>query len=137
MRFEKARTNFDPIPPETNEIARQTIDAAYKVHRHFGPGLLESIYEESLIYELTKRGLRVESQVVVPVYYEDLCLRGTLKLDLLIENALVVELKSVEALMPAHKAQLITYLKVSKHRLGLLINFGSYIFKDGINRVVL
>ena len=120
-----------------NQIAHQVVDCAYSVHRALGPGLLESVYEACLVHELTKRDLKVERQVVVPVNYDDVHLDAGLRLDLVVSNCLVVELKAAESLLPVHKAQLLTYLKLSGYRLGLLINFNVPVIKDGIRRIIL
>lgn len=118
-------------------MARQVVDAAYAVHKALGPGLLEGIYEVCLTHELSKRGLKVERQVVLPVFYDGLRLDAGLRLDLLVEGCLVVELKAVETILPLHQAQLLTDLKLSGHCLGLLINFNVSLIRDGIKRVVL
>jgi GxxExxY protein len=131
------KTPREPIPPETDLVAKQVVDAAYFVHRALGPGLLESVYEVCLVHELVKRGLKVERQVTLPVIYDGIRLDGGLRLDLVVGNCLVVELKTVEAILPVHKAQLLTYLKLSDYRLGLLINFNVSLIKQGIQRVIL
>ena len=136
MSFEHT-TSYEPLSAEINELVKKTVDAAYKVHMNLGPGLLENVYEECLIHELNKKGLRVESQVYVPIDYDGVRLKGGLRLDILVEKKVVIELKTVDVLMPVHKSQLLTYLKLTGHRLGLLINFNSGIFKDGIKRVIL
>ena len=123
-------------PLETNEISRIVIDAAMSVHTELGPGLLESIYETCLCYELNKRGLKVLKQVSLPVHYDNLELDSGFRLDLLIEDDVIVELKSVETLLPIHHAQLLTYLKLSNKHVGLLINFNTVHLKDGIKRMV-
>jgi len=128
---------YEPLPEKTNEVAKRTINAAYAVHTNLGPGLLESVYETCLIHELRNRGLIVESQVALPVNYQGIRLDGGLKLDILVNNCLIIEIKTVETILPVHKAQLLTYLKLSGHRLGLLINFNSALIKDGIKRVIL
>jgi GxxExxY protein len=102
------------------------------VHRALGPGLLESVYEVCLLHELNKRGLKVERQVLLPVVYDNLRLDAGPDLDLVVEKRVVVELKAVEVLLPVHKAQLLTYLKLSAHRLGLFVNFNSALIKQGI-----
>jgi GxxExxY protein len=107
------------------------------VHTTLGPGLLESVYEVCLLHELQKRGLKAERQVLLPVVYDGLRLDSGLRLDLVVENRVVVELKAVDTLLPVHKAQMLTYLKLSGHRLGLLINFNSILIKDGIHRIAL
>jgi len=119
-----------------NEIARQIVDACYKVHTTLGPGLLESVYEAVLFYELTKRGLKVERQVAVPIMYEDVRLEEGFRADLIVEEKVIIELKSVEKAAPVHKKQLLTYLRLADKRLGLLANFGEALIKDGISRVV-
>lgn len=129
--------NHKPIPPEVDAVARQVVDAALKVHSALGPGLLESVYEVCMAYELTRRGLRVERQVNLPVVYNEVRLEAGLRLDLLVEGCLIVELKAVETVQPLHLAQVLTYLKLSGHRLGLLINFNVARIKDGVQRVVL
>ena len=113
------------------------VDAAYAVHRALGPGLLESVYEVCLIHELNKRGLKVDRQVAVPVVYDDVRLDAGLRLDLVVENGVLVELKAVETILPVHHAQVLTYLKLSGLRLGLLINFNVPVIRDGIKRIVL
>ena len=119
-----------------NGVSGSIVDSAYRVHSVLGPGLLESVYEVCLLHELEKRGLRAEKQVL-PVVYDNLHLDAGLRLDLVVENRVVVELKAVEMLLPVHKAQVLTYLKLSGHRLGLLVNFNSALIKDGIQRIAL
>jgi GxxExxY protein len=116
--------------------AKQVIDAGLKVHRALGPGLLESAYELCLAHELNLRGLRVGRQVPLPVQYEGLRLEAGYRLDLVVEEAIIVEVKSVESLSRLHEAQLITYLKLSGLRLGLLMNFNVTLFRDGVRRLV-
>lgn len=119
-----------------NEIAHQVVDAAFKIHAQFGPGLLESAYEAMLVHELQKRGLQVAQQQPIPVLYDGVRLEVGYRADLVVEDKVIVELKSVEQVAPVHKKQLLTYLKVADKRLGLLINFGAILVKDGITRVV-
>jgi GxxExxY protein len=119
-----------------NEIAKIVIDAAIKVHRALGPGLLESVYEIVLAHELAKRGLKVERQALIPIEYNGLKFREGFRADVVVEEKIIVELKSVENIQPVHKKQLLTYLRLADMRLGLLINFGSALLKDGISRVV-
>ena len=119
-----------------NEIAREIVDAAYKIHTTLGPGLLESVYEAILAYELEKRGLRVTRQQPVPVAYETVKLDLGFRADLIVEDKVILELKSVERTAPVHKKQLLTYLKAADKRLGLLINFGAPLIKEGITRIV-
>ena len=118
-----------------NEISGAIVDAAYQLHARLGPGLLESVHEELLAYELTKRGLKYERQKPIPVRYDDRLLEVGFRADLIVEDAVIVELKSVENLAPVHKKQLLTYLKISGKQLGLLINFGAPLIKDGIVRI--
>lgn len=118
-----------------NEYATQNVDAAYKVHVAMGPGLLESVYETALEYELTSRGLLVERQVSIPVRYREVALDEGFRADLVVEESVIVELKSVEKLAPVAMKQLLTYLRLSDKRLGLLINFGESLIKNGIHRV--
>ncbi|QXE91566.1 GxxExxY protein [Geomonas subterranea] len=119
-----------------NEIASAVVDASYKVHKALGPGLLESVYETVLAYELQQRQIPVCRQQVLPVVYESLILDEGYRADLVIADKVIVELKSVEKIIPVHKKQLLTYLKLSNMKLGLLINFGDNLIKDGITRVV-
>lgn len=119
-----------------NDIAKQVVDAAYHIHSRLGPGLLESAYQAVLIHELRKRGLRVESEKPIPVIYDDVVLEVGYKADIVVEDLVIVELKAVEQTAPVHKRQLLTYLKLADKRLGLLINFGTALIKDGISRVV-
>ena len=119
-----------------NEIAREIVDSAYKIHRALGPGLLESAYEKILAYELSKRGLFVERQKPLPVVFEEVRLDEGYRTDLIVERLVIVELKAAEALKPVHRMQLLTYLRLSGLHLGLLINFCVPLIKDGIHRVV-
>lgn len=121
---------------ERNEISGAIVDAAMKVHSALGPGLLESAYAACLRHELIKRGFRVASEVPVPVVYDGIKLDAGYKLDLLVEDTVVVELKAIEALAPIHQAQIISYLKLAGKPIGLLINFHSLRLKDGIKRFV-
>lgn len=119
-----------------NEISKQVVDAAFKIHTKLGPGLLESVYEAVLAYELRKRGLRVVRQKPIPVVYEEVQLEDGFRADLVVEDKVILELKSVEAVAPVHKKQVLTYLRLSSLKLGLLINFGEELIKDGISRIV-
>jgi len=127
----------EPISEEVNQVSKQIVDAAFNVHSALGAGLLESVYEVCLEYELTKRGLSVERQLVLPVIYDNIKLEAGFRIDLLVNQCVIIELKAVETLLPVHTAQVITYLKLSQHRLGLLINFNVSLIKDGIKRIVL
>ena len=119
-----------------NEIAKTVVDAAFKVHTTLGPGLLESVYEAVMLFELQKRGLTVASQVKLPIQYESLPIENALRIDLLVDDKVVVELKAVDLVLPIHKKQLLTYLKLSGKKLGLMINFNEYFIKDGITRLI-
>jgi GxxExxY protein len=120
-----------------NQITHEIIGAAIEVHKHLGPGLLESAYEECLAHELQLRMLRVERQKPVPVVYKETKLECGYRLDLLVEGKIVVELKSIEGLGPIHEAIMMTYLRMSGHKLGLLINFNVNVLKDGVRRFIL
>jgi GxxExxY protein len=120
-----------------NELARKVYFCALRVHQNLGPGLLESAYEECLFYEIQKDGLFVEKQKPLPLVYEEVKLEIGYRLDLIVENKLILEIKAVEALNPVHLAQLLTYLKLSKCKLGLLMNFNVAKLKDGVKRVIL
>ena len=120
---------------QENEIARQIVDAAYIVHTRLGPGLLESVYELVLEYELLERGLGVRRQVSLPVIYGNLRVEGGYFVDLIVNDAVLVELKSVEQLAKVHQKQLLTYLRLADKRLGLLINFGGSLIGENIKRV--
>ena len=119
-----------------NEIAREIVDAVFHIHKALGPGLLETVYEVVLARELEKRGLRVVRQQPVPIVFGDLKFDEGFRADLVVEGKVIVELKSVEQIAPVHKKQLLTYLRLADKRLGLLINFGSAVIKDGISRIV-
>jgi GxxExxY protein len=119
-----------------NEIASQVVDAAFGVHKTLGPGLLESVYEVVLSHELRRRGLKAERQVPVQIKYDSLHFDEGFRADVLVEEKVILELKSVEKCLPVHKKQLLTYLRLADKRLGLLINFGEELIKDGISRVV-
>jgi GxxExxY protein len=121
---------------ELNEISGQVVDAAMKVHTVLGPVLLESAYEACPLFELHKRGLRAKSQVELPVIYEDVKIDVGYRMDLLVEDQVIVELKAIEKVLPIHEAQLLSYLKLSGTKLGLLINFNVERLKDGIKRMV-
>jgi len=119
-----------------NEITHEIIGAAIEVHKRLGPGLLESAYEECLAHELRLRNIRVDQQVALPVVYKETKLECGYRLDLLVEGRIVVELKSVESLAPIHEAIILTYLRLSGHKIGLLINFNVAILKDGVRRFI-
>ena len=117
-----------------NEITEKIIGCAIEVHRELGPGLLESAYEECLIYELRKAGLNAERQVPVPIVYKEIKLEYGYRIDILVEKLVIIELKTVEAFTPVHEAQILTYLKFGKIKTGLLINFDVTLLKNGIKR---
>jgi GxxExxY protein len=119
-----------------NEVAKQIVDAAYRVHTSLGPGLLESVYEVVLAYELEKRGLHTVRQQAVPIVYQGIRIEMGFRADLIIEDQVMVEIKSVDAVAPVHKKQLLTHLRLADKRLGLLINFNVALIKDGITRIV-
>ena len=119
-----------------NELSKIILDGAFKVHTRTGPGLLESVYEVTLAHELRKAGLRVERQVPIPIRYDDLTFDEGFRADLLVEGKVIVELKSIEQLARVHAKQLLTQLRLSDRKLGLLINFGEIHLKNGIERVV-
>ena len=127
----------DTTSAATETLITQIMDAAFAVHRAVGPGLLESVYESCLFYELTKRGLKVRRQVALPIQYGDIRLDGGLVLDMLVEDSIILELKAVEKHHPLHQAQLLTYLKLAHKKVGLLINFNVPLLKDGFKRVLL
>jgi len=128
---------FEPLPLALEILAKQAVDAAINVHKSLGPGLLESVYETCLAHELRKRGLGVETQVPIPILYDGIRLEGGLKLDLLVQKQLIVEIKAVEEMNRIFKAQVLTYLKLARLRLALLINFNVHLLRDGIERIIL
>jgi GxxExxY protein len=119
-----------------NEIAREIVDAAYRIHTTLGPGLLESVYDAVLSHELSRRGLCIVRQQPIPVIYDNLRLDIGFRADLIVEDKVIVEVKSVELLAPVHKKQLLTYLRLADRRLGILINFNVAFIKQGIARIV-
>jgi GxxExxY protein len=119
-----------------NAIAKEIVDAAYRVHTTLGPGLLESVYDVVLAYELGRRGLRTIREQAIPVVYENIRIDAGFRADMIVEDKVIVEVKSVELLAPVHKKQLLTYLRLADKRLGLLINFQVALIKDGITRIV-
>ncbi len=119
-----------------NEVAKQIVDAAFHVHSALGPGLLETVYEVALEHELKKRGLVVKRQEPVGIVYDGIRFEEGFRADLIVDECVIVELKSLETIAPVHKKQLLTYLRLTNMKLGLLINFGAPLIKDGIFRVV-
>ena len=126
-----------PIPAETERLASLIVESAYTVHKNLGPGLLESIYETCFCHELRKRRVGLRRQAVVPLVYDGLRFEDGLRLDVLVEDQIICELKAVEGLLPVHEAQLLTYLKLTQKRLGFLINFNVPLIKNGIKRLAL
>ena len=131
-----ARRNATDKFMTENEISKVVLDCAFKVHSQLGPGLLESAYQECLYYEISKSGLNVLKEVPLPLVYEEVQLEVGYRIDLLIENKFIVEIKSVESLTDVHLAQVLTYLKLSKIKLGFLLNFNVARLKSGIKRVI-
>ena len=119
-----------------NEISKIIVNTCYNIHVKLGPGLLESVYEEILYYELIEQGLKVERQKAIPVIWKDIKMEIGFRTDLIVENKVIIELKSVEAIAPVHPKQLLTYLRITGLKLGLLINFNEKLIKDGITRIV-
>ena len=133
----ESKTQRKAIDQAVERTASVLVDSAFLVHSALGPGLLESVYETCLSYECEQRGLKVLKQVQLPIRYRDLQIDSGLRLDLLVEEHLIVELKAVESLLPVHHAQLLSYLKLTGLRLGLLINFNVPLIKHGIHRIIL
>jgi len=128
---------FEPLPPEVEKVATATVDAAYKIHKALGPGLIESVYELCLAHELRKRNFEVRTQLDLPIRYDDITIDAGLRPDMLIANVLLVEVKAVERMHPVYQAQVLTYLKLMNRRLGLLINFNVPVISQGIKRIIL
>ena len=128
---------MDRIPDESDRAARAIVDASYAIHSKLGPGLLEKVYEVCLAYEIGRRGIEVHRQVAVPVIYDGVELEAALRLDLLVGECVIVEVKSIDSLAPIHTAQMLTYLRLTGLRLGLLVNFNVRLIKDGIKRSAL
>ena len=127
--------NQSAVVVAEDEVAREIVDAAFRVHTRLGPGLLESVYQTVLAHELERRGLHVRREVPVAVSYDDLRFDIGFRADLLINDLVIVELKSIEQVAPVHKKQVLTYVKLANLRLGLLVNFGASRIKDGITRL--
>jgi GxxExxY protein len=125
-----------PVPIiRENLVAREIVEASFKIHSQLGPGLLESVYEQVLAYELIQRGLLVRRQHPIPVYYDQIKMNTGFRADLLVEGCVIVEVKSVRELAPVHFKQLLTYLRLSEMKLGLMLNFGEYLMRRGIKRI--
>ncbi len=131
------RKKYAPLTDREEQIAKTIVDSAFSVHRALGPGLYESVYEACFRHELTKRQCNHAHQVIVPVIYDGIILDEGFRLDVLVENLVICELKSVDAVLPVHKAQVLTYLKLTQKRLGFLINFNVPVIKYGIYRIIL
>lgn len=127
---------YRPLSEKEEEIARKIVDSAYNVHKALGPGLLESVYEICFCYELERHGLSYKKQETFPIKYRDIVLDSGLRIDVLVENLIICELKAVESLLPIHEAQILSYLKLTGKRLGFLINFNVEIIKKGIKRKI-
>jgi GxxExxY protein len=137
MNHKDTKAQREAISESVNALSRQVVDAAFHVHKNLGPGLLESVYEACLCHELNKRGVAFKQQVVLPVVYDGLEIEAGLRIDLWVDKKLIVELKAVEQLHEVHQAQLMTYMKLTDTRLGLLINFNVPAIKQGIKRIIL
>ncbi|MCU0607924.1 MAG: GxxExxY protein [Candidatus Edwardsbacteria bacterium] len=121
---------------DTEDVAKNIVDAAYQVHSTLGPGLLEAVYQRCLLVELKSKGLNVQCEVPLPIMYRNVRIDTGYRMDMIVEGCIVVENKSIDAILPVHKAQLITYLKLSGHPLGFLINWNVALIKDGIHRLI-
>lgn len=130
-------TNITKFPDLGSELTHLIIEAGMKVHRHFGPGLLENVYEECLAMELHEMGMSCKKQHVLPVVYNGKKIDNAYRIDLWVEDQVVVEIKATEKILPIHKAQILTYMRLAKSPLGLLMNFNEKLLKDGINRFAL
>ena len=127
---------FDPIPEKANRVAKEVVDAALTVHRALGPGLIESVYKVCVCHELSKRGLAFQYEQKLPVVYDGIRLESGLRFDIMVEECVIVEAKAVDKMIPVYTAQILTYLKLTGCRVGLLINFNVPLLKDGITRIV-
>ncbi len=128
---------YEPISEELERIGKEIVDSAYRVHRELGPGLLESVYEECMVYDLQRKGFKVETQVYVPIEFDGQVLkRNKLRIDMLVEDQVIVENKAVVEMIPLFEAQTLTYLRLGKIRLGYLINYNVTLIKNGIKRFV-
>lgn len=136
MGTSTGRRVFAPVSPNVEQVGKAILDAAFKVHTALGPGLLESVYETCTAFELTQSGLCAPTQVTLPVTYQGIKMDAGLRPDMIVEECVIVEFKSVETMHPIFEAQLITYLKLTGIRLGFLINFNVLHLKDGIKRIV-
>jgi GxxExxY protein len=130
------KSQFDPIPTRTEEIVKIIIDSAYQVHTTLGPGLLESVYETCLAHELSLRKIAVKSQIVLPIFYKGIEVDSAYRLDMLVDDCVIVEIKSSDRINPVHCSPLLTYLKLTEKRLGLLLNFNVVHMREGIRRMI-
>jgi len=129
---------YDPLPEEVDRIGKEIVDSAYRVHKELGPGLLESVYEECMTYDLRRKGFKVETQVYIPIEFDGQVLkRNKLRIDMLVEDQVIVENKAVAEMIPLFEAQTLTYLRLGKIRLGYLINYNVTLIKNGIKRFVI
>jgi GxxExxY protein len=128
---------MEKLPEELGPLSRALVDAAFRVHKTLGPGLLESVYERCLCHELGRRVIPFQSQTALPILYDGVMIEAGLRVDLIVAGGIIVEIKAVEAMHPIYTAQLLTYLKLSGLRLGLLINFNVPLIRDGIRRIAL
>lgn len=131
------KRSFQPLSPEEEEIGKAVVNAAYEVHKELGPGLLEKVYEVCFCHVLARYGYSVQRQLIVPIVFEDLVLDESLRLDVLVNDLVICELKALETVNPVWEAQILSHLKLTKRRLGYLINFNVPLIKDGIKRFVL
>jgi len=129
--------NYEPLSDELERIGKEIVDSAYRVHKELGPGLLESVYEECMIHDLRRKGLKVEQQVCVPIEFDGHLLTNKLRIDMLIEDKVIVENKAGVDMHPLFESQLLTYLRLGKKRLGYLINYNVSLIKNGIKRFVI
>jgi GxxExxY protein len=133
----KGHEGHEGLSTKVERLAHEVVDAGFKVHKALGPGLLESAYEHCLAHEFQKRGLGLRKQLVLPIVYDGEHIDAGYRIDLLVEDTIVVEVKAIEALTRLHEAQLLTYLRLSGLRLGFLMNFNALLFKQGLKRIVL
>jgi GxxExxY protein len=133
----EGRDMFEPVSERTEQAVKTIMDAAFQVHRALGPGLLESVYEACLCHELCKLEIPFQRQLEIPVIYDGLSIDAGFRVDLLVDDRVIVELKAIESLLPIHDAQLLTYLKLANKRVGLILNFNVRLLKDGFKRIVL
>lgn len=130
--------NYEPLSDELEKIGKEIVDSAYRVHKELGPGLLESVYEECMVYDLRRKGYKVKTQVYLPIEFDGQVLeQNRFKIDMVVEDLVVVENKAVAEMTPLYQAQTLTYLRMGKMRLGYLINYNVTLIKDGIKRIII